>query len=57
MLVTRGNKMLYRESNDTISRVRDSRESLSVCKEDKSSDYLVECARYQFRADDLFPPM
>lgn len=32
------------------------RENHSQCKEDKSNDYLVECARYQFRADDLFPP-
>lgn len=47
----------YRDSNIIASLVGDdSWEAETVRKDDNSVDYLAECTRYQFRADDLFPP-
>lgn len=46
----------YRRLNIIASLVGDSWEAETVRKDDKSVDYLAECTRYQFRADDLFPP-
>lgn len=47
----------YRDLNVIASLVDNSWETDTVRKDDKSVvDYLAECTRYQFRADDLFPP-